>query len=756
MGNNYDSNAFMNNFVRGFSFVDEIKQRKINNKRLEDQLAEQKNERSFQRQRTLEGDAQVRDNRRIAKSERDRVANERDLRDQGDREAIKGEDADESILTQSAPYSESAKAELLRRNNTKRINKALSGAQTIPTLGSQVTGQPGNKVVAPSDTVAPGADKGAGISPTAQAQAAEQQGFNFAPARGASSRQDISEEEFNKYSEAYQDKGFFGKIGDVVGGQGAQTGRAIRDVAAGALNAPAKIADSVFGTDRASAIPSQNVGNEFSGTISVNSAEWTTPEEFADYAKAGNNAAIAQGKAKNKEVTARMEAAGRQPGSWVFGRQEAALATSDKERQVAEHQDKITVQKYAEFMDPSAESPLEDMIQASPRGAAVSYLQDRETLMAVRPDLAEQVDRRMVPVLDAVEGDMQTETQQFAPGSPDHRRAQARLGNLQQTRNAIARGQPRIAEQAGIQPAGLKIADSARVDDVMSAIYNPERPVPTMHTAGSINAAATIAGRITPNGKRLNANQIESLSVLAEAGWMDRSTAFNVMMTGGWPPGKDPNAIVKIQAAGGTVYALTQGGGVITLPSARDKDTKGGIPNREFGEEQDKAIRAGMLSHTPGLSEANQNHLMSSVYRNPSWFRQYFNTTSQEDMRKLGIMAAENLILSSAQALEFESDWAPWTGKEDAIDPAEIWFQPEMRDKLANDFELTIIPMPDMKDTSGLDAEGARQDMREGRVGPTAVENEAQYSDEQVFTVMYRDALMKEEQERAAAARAGQ
>ena len=57
-------------------------------------------------------------------------------------------------------------------------------------------------------------------------------------------------------------------------------------------------------------------------------------------------------------------------------------------------------------------------------------------------------------------------------------------------------------------------------------------------------------------------------------------------------------------------------------------------------------------------------------------------------------------------------------------------------------FELDYIPLPDIKDVSGIDAEAIRQSLREGRAGPTAAQYADQYSDEQVMQVYARDRYM--------------
>lgn len=751
MANSNDANAFANNFIRGFSFVDEIKARNRAEKRLEESLAQQKEDRAFQKRRTLEADQQVRDDRSFTSKERDRAAKERGLREEGDRLASLGEDASDEELMATSAFSPAAAAEMARRNGEKRFGKALKGVQDIPNAGggAGVTGQQGAEqpgAQSLSDAVTQEGAQ-APADPATQAPAGPE-GFNFAPSKGPGSRTEVPEEEFNKFSEAYQNKSSLGKVGDVVAGQAAQTVRAAGGAAAGFALAPAKAIRQAFTGEK---LPTGNVGNDFTGTYSVNDDEWTSPAEFADLTALGDNAGIAAAEAKNREVTNRMEQAGERPSNFTLSsvtlgtRQGNALSNADTERRNAQVIEQATVAKYRRFSEPGEQSRLQDQIvQGKVRGVTVEYLNDRETLRNADPELAAITDRRMVPVLEATEAQLRNEISGLDVNSVEGRKQQKILSNLHTSRDTIARGQPGILKQSGVRSEGLKVGHQPTVQATVDSIFDPERPVVTQHTAGALNAAATVAGRITPSKQRLNETQVQSLATLAEAGWIGKDTALSVMMTGAWPPGQDPNAVTSIQEAGGTVWALTKGGNYFVLQASKDK-AGGGVANQEIGDEQFKWIDAGIKSGSPNISDANMAQLRGIVIEDPSFIRSRFNVTSQEDMRRVGLLLSQSFILQGKKYADLDGVF--WSNTKNAPTTAQIFFSPEMRDSLANELDVEYLSMPAIKESqlSGVDFEQVRQQVRNGDFGPTAAERESQYSNEEIANVVGRYVTMERE-----------
>jgi hypothetical protein len=461
-------------------------------------------------------------------------------------------------------------------------------------------------------------------------------------------------------------------------------------------------------------------------------------EEFAEMeARGATQAEISAARDENEAVREEYEAAGRKPQAMRmdnYSQQGALLEGSAQQRHQARVQQNAAVKRASEFLDPAVNSPMEEMALEDPRAATVMYLQDRATLQGVNADLAARMDRRMLPIIDQAEANLQAETATLDPASPKGRQQIAALSNLHHSRNQIAKGQPSIARQAGINSSGLKVGDQPRVQAVADAMFDLDRPVPVQSSGAALSTAATVAGRITPN-KRLNDTQISSLATLAQAGFIDKPTAMSVMMTGAWPPGKNPNAIKKIQEAGDNVYAITESGSVLMLQKGKTEVPKPG-PTREIGEDQINWVSEGIKSHFPNMEDNNVNGLMNILYTNPGWVRSRFNVTSQEDMRKLGAMLAEAKTFAGKKYAELDEGW--FTNTKDSPSVNEIMMDPDMRDTLANEFEMDYIPLPDMKEMSGLDPEAARQHLREGRAGPTAQANADSYSDDQALEAFAR------------------
>ncbi len=746
--NSFAANAFARNFMTGFSFVDEIKRSKRNEQRLEERLAQEKEERAFQRRRTIERDKQVREDRAFTASERERVANERQQREAGVRASLNPDSTDEELAA-LAPNSPEAAAELKRRIGEERFQEALRGAQTIPTFGQTGAaalpggGQPGSL----SDVVtqSPG-DQQQG-APQDNLETAQQNTLEAGPDRGVSGLQEISEEEFNTFNEEFQEKGFVGKVTDVVGGQFAQTFRSLGDVVQAGANIRAP-----FDTPGRETLP-QNVGNEFTGTINVPADEWTDAEEFAALEAAGDNAGIKAASDRNKAITQKLIADGRRASGFLLGppasRQGAALEGSDAARNAAIREQNAVVANAEQFLDPTVDSQLEQLAMTDPRAAAVQYMRDRATLHGARPDLGVRVDQRMQPILDAAEASIITEISQQGSDSRLGRQNQAALSNLQTSQNQIASSQPSVREQSGVRPVGLKVGDQPRVQQVADTIFDPNRVTPSFHTPAAINNAANMAERISPN-RRLNERQIQSLATLAEAGWIDKPTAMSVMMTGAWPPGKNPNGIKKIQEAGDNVYAITEAGTVHLLQRGKAGKTGAEQPSREIGDEAFGWIEDGIRMSSPDISPGNLGSLKAIVAQDPGWFRTRFNINSQEDMRKLGLIMHQSLLLQGKKFTDLEDGWFT-TGK-DAPTTRAILTNPDLRDSLANEFDVEYIPMPDVKDTRGIDVEAIRQNMREGRFGPTAAENVDQYNDDQVLQAFARWETMRRDNEAATGA----
>ena len=755
-GNTFSANAFANNFMTGFSFVDEIKRQKKADQRLEERLAQEKEERSFQRSRQVKSDKRI--DTLFGQQQEDRVdaLEEERLREEGDQFALQNPDATPEELAQFAPYSPEAAAALKRQNEQNRISGAIRGAGTIPRGGQQpagaVTQAQGNQSLsggvqtlegqqgAPTDTAT--LEQRGEAAAGSQAQPVGAAGFNFAPDKGLGGLQEIDIDEASQFDPEYQKKGFLGKVGDKIAGGTSEVVRGAEDVAGAVLNAPGKIANAVFGLDRGTSL-SQNAGDEFGGNLQVPADRFTSTAEFEQMAADGaSQQEITAARNENVKVLEEYKRRGRRPQEMAMdahSRQGALLEGSDQARQAAELAGQQAEKRAEAFLDPAIDSTMEQVAVEDPRAATVMYLEDRATLQTTNPGLAWKMDQRMLPILNQAEADLKAETLSLDPESPQGRQQRGALANLQHSRDQIAKNAPSVSRQSGINASGLKVGDNPRVQDVADTMFDPNRPVPTQNTGAQVHTAGVVAGRITPN-KRLNENQIESLSILAQAGYIDKPTALSVMMTGAWPPGKNPNGITKIQEAGDNVYAITESGNVLMLQKGKTKVPKP-TPSREIGEDQINWVSEGIKSQFPNIEDNDVNGLMNIMYKKPGWVRSRFNVTSQEDMRKLGAMLAESKLFAGKKFAELDEGW--FTNTKESPTVNEIMMDPDLREKLANEFDLTYIPLPDLKDIDGLDEEAMRQGVREGRYGPIAAENADSYADWQIREVVARSKYME-------------
>ena len=582
----------------------------------------------------------------------------------------------------------------------------MSAARTLNDLRQRNVAP---SATAPGDSVAPIVD------PASAAAAGKGAGFGFDRGVdvGRSGGHVISEEEFNLGSEAYQSKGFFGKIGDVAGGQiVAQTARAAGDAVS--LLSPAGIAKRAFKAITGGEQPApQNIGQEFTGEINV-PGEFTTTDEFAQMREAGSSEAeIQAADAKNDEIRTRYESA----NPSAFGRQASILSASDVTRREAIAAENDAVKTVQDFLDPNTttESQIGQMAVDNPTAAVARYLEIEATLRGTNPALAQKMTAAMEPTFTAAQIQLSEELQQSTVGTPEYRQTAAKQKKLNATRTQLAYTQPPVARQAGINSLGYSIGDSERADDFMTAAYDPDRPAPTAVPSGRLNSAAAIAGRIAP-GKRLNNVQLEALITGLEAGWIDKPTFSSVLQTGQWPPGKSPNEIRKTFKVGKTVWAQTESGRMFMMTDpVGDREIAAG-ESREFGEDQMKWVAEG--GRTAGVPEERIPQLQGMMLQNAGYIRKYFSMNSPESMMVASHIFSQSMLLSAAEHKRMSEDsFFRFTNPKNAFTPEEIFHNEDMRKRLAERYEVQLVPMPPIGNTSNYDIEPFKAAVDEGTHG---------------------------------------
>lgn len=715
--NSFSANAFANNFMTGFAFVDQIKRSKRNEARLDQRLAEQREQRSFQRRRTIEADKQVRHDRANSAADRERQASERASREAGARAALDPKSTDEQ-LQEHAPFSPEASAELRRRG----VEVAVRDAQTIgrasqapATLTQGVTGV-GPEGVAPS-AIAP-------VDGTAAKQAASPQQTTAAPSsvfdlqsdQGLSGLQEISSSEANSFSDAFQSKGLGGKIVDQVAGVGSRVVRSGEDLVANLFNAPGEIMEGVFGTTLTGSFDAtrQNPTQEILGRVNVNAAAWVDPEEFAAFEEEGNIEAIRAGRESNKAVVAEMESREHHSTSLdigAFSRQGARAASSEQDRRNAIVKQNRAFKLAEDTLDPSKTSILDELSQTNPRAAASAYLETRATLQGVSPEQAQRLDKLMVPVMDQAIENISAELAILDPDTQQAKMKLRSLETLQKSRNVVAGLQPAVSDIAGVKPPGLKIGDQKRANDVVDVAFDPDRVVAEYHTPQALSAAITMVGRITPATKRLNKRQIHALVILAEARLIDKSTFLTVTMTGAWPPGKNPKGIRDFHKVGDDVWALHNDDTISLMP---DSDSRNKHPDRTMDDEKIGWMLQGAM--TTGMSESERDQAIGLLSDNAGWVRKFYNVNNQESMMAAGRAFGQSVFLSSKRKAQMDNDYIPWTNSKNGPTPDEIFLNPTMRNALAKEFNVKPVAMPAGIIGSDMDTEQIRASIAEGKV----------------------------------------
>jgi hypothetical protein len=713
--NSFSANAFMNNFAAGFSFVDDIKRNKRDEARLETRLEEERRDRAALRQRNARRDQVREEERTFNLSERKRLI---DLRNKESQVFDLLNDPDVTV-DQLAPFSDvpAAREKIQQLHQRQRVDESLRIASGIPV--GQVTAPQGEQGL--SDQVTQQTQPGTPGTSEAANNADPTGEFTFGAPRGLSSLQRVSEEEFNRSSRAFQEKNFFQKVGDVAVGQGAQTLRAVADAAKSLFTGGEALISTVADVDRVT--NTQNVADEFTGTISVPADKWTDETEFeAMQASGASQEEILAAQRANEAITLHYETEGAKPSNFTIpltgaggsvpgaaSRQGAALSASDDVRRAAEDIERKVVRRYTDFNEAQTDSHMNQLAVQNPKAASALYLSDRATYMAADPTGALKSDRLMVPVMNAAEEDLAAEMSRVDPATAEYQLLKRSMTNLQNSRNIVAGQQPKIATQAGINSQGLKQGDSERVDAVLETVFDSGRPMATQHQPDTVKAAAQVASRVKP-GARLNEAQIQAISVLAEALWIDKPTAMTVMMTGAWPPGKNPKAITDILERGDYTFAKHQDGTIsqMTLPRK--------FPKREIAEDQTKWILEGAESW--GMDDNQRNEAIGLLSDYSGWLRKNYNTNSQESMRAAGRAMGQAVWLSNKERIRMSEDgWWNLTDPDDAPRGEDVFLNPKMRNELSKEHGVRPVPMPAVANRGDLDFEPFRESIAEGAFG---------------------------------------
>jgi hypothetical protein len=696
--------------MQGFSFVDDAFKSRRNEKRLEERLEEERVQRKFMRDMATER------NTRANAQEEDRV----ELHDQAlaDRDM---QDEAAAIYSQKGPngmsqeelrkygrFSPRVQAELDKRVRRGEMTAAATELHGLGFGAQQVTAD---------TTGAPPAS-----APAAAAdEAAETSQDLFAPARDVV---EIDADEFRSSSRRYQSQGLVAQARETVAGIGANIADLATDVVPVGL--AARQIDKGFaaaaGAEPRTQAPA--VGAAFGGNVYVPADRWTSDEDLANMGVDERAAAMAEREAVVEEYEARAESLQANkliPNVTVHG------GISDVSREVrndAINYQNNAINTFQEFVTDPQSSSLQQVAQNSPQAALSMYYEMRNTVHAANPQLAAKVDYMMYPLMTQQRAGLAERAVSAPAGGAEARRVMRAQANLTDTINDIYRSQPNVNQQAGVVN-GLSPGDAQRVGQVTDIVNDPNRVRPVIGTVpqSQSTAALTVAGRITPN-RRINDKQMDALVTALDLGMIDSPTFQSVLMTGAWPPGKDPNGIKSMQKGDdGYFYAITNNGGMKIIPT-NGVSGKGKFESEEFTADTMDIINKGFVQAvgnpenvTPEMSAA----VSRFVINNAALLRNTFTVNSEEQQMLMGHLIHNAYI---ARRHDIDENYGGWNepSADKAPPLADYVFNTDVRRELLKDLAnqtgrgVELVEVPPRVRGSNFDHQATRNAIAEGEL----------------------------------------
>jgi hypothetical protein len=741
MANSLGWNSFTQSFMQGFSFVDNAFKSRRDEKRLDQRLKEERDHREFMRdiadRRATRADQQETDRRTVFEQGQDTKR----LQDEAAALYSRGNLTDEEMRKYSR-YDPRIAADLqkkVRRGEMAATAEELNKLGLTEGVQAQTAGVDGGT----------GATPASAPNQAAADAAASSQGM-FAPDQGESAIQEIDYDEFRNYSSRYQNQGLWGQIKETVAGVGAHALDVVSDinpVAVGYRGADAALAAA---TDAPETTSSADVGASFGGNLHVPAERWFSEEEMEGMSQADRNRAIQSNTAVVQEYEARAASINSTklvPNITTVG---SISDVGKQSREEAIQYQRNAVSTFESYVNSPHNSSLQAALQNNPEAGLAMYYEMRNTVAAANPELAAQVDRNMVPLMSDQYHQLSAQIKEAPAGSRQQRVAQRKQANLVQTANIIYDRQPSINSQAGVT-GGLKPGDSQRVQQVTAVVQDPNRPRPVIGAVpqSQYNSALTVAGRIQP-GRRLNDRQIDALVTALDLNMIDNATFESVLMTGSWPPGKDPNGIKQMMKGGdGYIYATSNSGALQIIPTALagTKGGKAGSQGEEFTIDVLDGINKGVAlalgneeNMTPEISAAVNRF----VINNAALLRNTFTVNSEEQQLLMGQLIHEAYI---ARQYDVGENYSGWFRDGDKQAPAlsEYVFNDDVRRGVLKEMSedtgksVQLVQVPPRIRESNIDHQAIRNAISEGEMAHLGIRPEMadQYSPEQLEQIAY-------------------
>lgn len=734
MANSFAYSGFADGFIRGYSFVDDIKRKNRQEKRLEEQLAEQTRLRNAREDRAVAAERRVGELHRLALQDRLREIrrqNEADsrqaLEDQRrrEREDITTEDYQEdrdyeleqrqlqqqqrqmklegtalfnkgtATDEELAPYYlyvPEIQQHFQRKRRNAELSEALQGRidmyekqrqqdeRAAAEAASEAAQQPGSidgEATQQTDLVDPYGQ--VGIDGTYLQGSQGTGGLN---SMDMSTQVDVFDP-----SLAQNEPGFMQKL--------ANRATATPQAAAGALYRATGLdlpVPGLYGTPASSPYVQGRSVRETGENLYL-------PEGYMSPAQIGELPAAQQAAAtqKNIEILEEVKARGFEAGATTP--YAALLKGSQAGLAAAREQERLVEERYSGFIDATQgkndNDPLFNLAEEDPLAFAMQYFRDRST---VRDAMGERGQRAMdsaaQPYLAAAESQLRATIIDGGPGSQEQRLATRRLAGVQATQKQIY--EDYVPTKAINLRDKVPAGNETIINNVMDEVANPERPMgrpDPSRTKAALNTASRIINSDRPK-INFSRKQIDHLITLVDAKLMSPGDLEVTMRTGRLP---EPHPVlhgiekVKNEATGKTdVWAsyVMPDNSVQMMPVAQIGGGKKqtlldySVKDNLLGKEGIDQILEGYQMQRPTATQEELDMLRKGLIQNRSWVEsRTIDLQNANDMMNLGMTFADAHALA-----EKEDHPAVWNAIEpDTPDMWDLMRSPAMASRMASE-----------------------------------------------------------------------
>lgn len=664
--------------MQGFSFVDDINHRRRQENKLDERLRNEEAARKHQRSRMDKFDADREEDRVRADSEFDRTTRERELIRAADAEALKPEgERDEDILRAGAFGSALTQQLFQKENRLDELQAAM-----IASRGTDIA-------------------RPAGLNEAANTQAAQPFELDetgrpveslVAPSRGQDSIQDVDIDDIYDPDEPKGFTGFPGRVKETFEGAGNRASGAFLGLAQAAGNLGLAAGDAITGNNTPNLRAA--TGIDFAAEVGNEIAfgqEYTSKEEFEALT---DPAEIEARGRKNTEMREQLKARGIELGMDRLD----ALRHGSREQRAAAAEAEFHVQNfYDNIADPNEASPWRSLALDDPQAAAIKYFNDRKTLQAANPGMADQVDMFVQPVIRTAHTELTESLGDAVVGTPEYIRGVRDLRALQASQADILRDTSPSA-QSGINDQGLPIGNAKLSQQVLNYVDDPNRPRPVAPLPGrQVATAATMTNRMTGTRRATDA-QLKAGILMVDAKLASSQDLMVLNMTGAWPP-TAPAAKLEAFKPGEHVYSQNSDGSyklAFVVPGGKTT-SRGGRSGGSGSSSNDlnqvtpailDQFRAGIETMFPAGTDGNDEFIRTMeglVIDDADLLQEVFDLRDPIAGRILGRSYAAAFSISEA-----ENSWLP-NFMEEAPTMREILSSPDLASRLAVEHGL---PMP--------------------------------------------------------------